>query len=166
MKLDQASSRRVLARVENIPGFGWKAWQPAPLHDPVTGAEAAGGQLLLANSLVTVELSPADGTFSVNGIPGFNRLVDSGDHGDTYNYSPPEHDLVVETPAWTALSLLESGPVRAVAVAKRTYIWPEAIDDNRRARIGEREVVVTSRVELRAGERLVRRHDALREHLP
>ncbi|HLN04854.1 MAG TPA: hypothetical protein VK217_01145, partial [Acidimicrobiales bacterium] len=30
VKLHQASSRRVLARVEDIPGFGWKAWKPAP----------------------------------------------------------------------------------------------------------------------------------------
>jgi len=156
VKLDQASSRRVLARVEDIPGFGWKAWQPEPLDDPVKGTEAADGRLVLANSLVTVAISPADGTFSVNGIPGFNRLVDSGDHGDTYNYSPPEHDIVVDTPEWVSLSLIESGPVRAAAVVKRMYRWPEKVEDSRRARIGEREVVVTSRIELRAGELLVR----------
>ena len=156
VKLDQASSRRVLVRVEDIPGFGWKAWQAAQLEDPVSGTEADDGRLVLANSLVSVALSPTDGCFSVNGVPGFNRLVDSGDHGDTYNYSPPEHDLVVDRPEWVAASLVESGPVRAVAVVKRTYRWPEAIDDSRRARIGEREVVVTSRIELRAGERLVR----------
>ena len=89
-------------------------------------------------------------------MPGFNRLVDSGDHGDTYNYSPPEHDVVVDTPEWVAVSLLESGPVRAVALAKRMYRWPESVDEGRRARIGEREVVVTSRIELRAGEPLIR----------
>jgi mannosylglycerate hydrolase len=156
VKLDQASSRRVLARVEDIPGFGWKAWQPGALLDPVGVTETAEGELVLANSLVTVTLSPADGSFSVNGLRGFNRLVDSGDHGDTYNYSPPEHDIVVDTPAWVAISLVESGPVRAAVVAKRTYRWPESIDEGRRARIGEREVHVTSRVELRAGEPLVR----------
>jgi hypothetical protein len=156
VKLDQASSRRVLVRVEDIPGFGWKAWQAAPLGDPVTAAEDADGRLVLANSLVNVTLSPSDGTFALNGLAGFDRLVESGDFGDTYNYSPPEHDLVVDTPERVRLSLVESGPVRAVAIAERTYRWPERIDQARRARTGEREVVVSSRIELRAGEQLVR----------
>jgi hypothetical protein len=156
VRLDQASSRRVLVRVEDIPSFGWKAWQPLPLRDPVTTIEEADGRLVLANSLVTVTLSPTVGTFDVNGLPGFNRLIDSGDFGDTYNYSPPEHDLVVDTPVWTTLSLVESGPVRAVAVAERMYRWPERIDEHQRARTGEREVVVSSRIEVRSGESMVR----------
>jgi hypothetical protein len=156
VKLDQASSRRVLARVEDVPGFGWKAWQPLALRDPVAATEEADGRLVLANSLVAVTLSPADGTFDLNGVPGFNRLVDSGDFGDTYNYSPPEHDLVVDAPVWTTLSLIESGPVRATAVVERMYRWPETIDEGRRARTGEREVVVSSLVDVRAGESIVR----------
>ena len=156
VKLDQATSRRILVRVEDVPGFGWKAWRPQPLRDPVRVFEEDDGRLVLVNSLVKVVLSPADGTFSVNGMPGFNRLVDSGDHGDTYNYSPPEHDLLVDEPEWAAISLVESGPVRAIALAKRSYRWPEQIDHDGRVRSGEREVVVTSHLELRAGEPLVR----------
>ena len=34
VRLDQASSRRVLGRVKDVPGFGWKAWLPAPLTRP------------------------------------------------------------------------------------------------------------------------------------
>ena len=156
VNLDQASSRRVLVRVADVPGFGWKAWQSAPLDDPVTAAKEADGGLVLANSLVSVTLSPSDGTFSVDGIPGFNRLVDSGDFGDTYNYSPPEHDLVVDAPERVTLTLVESGPVRAVAVAERMYRWPEKIDEGRRSRTGEQEVVVSSRIDVRAGEAMVR----------
>ena len=111
---------------------------------------------MLANSLVAVTLSPTDGTFEVNGVPGFNRLIDSGDFGDTYNYSPPEHDLVVDTPVWTTLSLIESGPVRAVAIVERMYRWPERIDEGRRARTGEQEVVVSSLIDVRASEAIVR----------
>ena len=156
VKLDQASSRRVLARVEDIPSFGWKAWQPLPLRDPVVATEEADGRLVLANSLVAVTVSPTDGTFDLNGVAGFNRLVDSGDFGDTYNYSPPEHDIVVDTPVWVTLSLIESGPVRAVAVVERMYRWPERIDEARRARTGEQEVVVSSLIDVRAGEAMVR----------
>ena len=70
VRLDQASSRRVLVRVEDVPGFGWKAWQPAPLRDPVDASTEADGRVVLANSLVTVELSPTDGTFALDGSAG------------------------------------------------------------------------------------------------
>jgi hypothetical protein len=156
VRLDQASSRRVLARIEDVPGFGWKAWQPGALADPVMVTREADGGLGLANSLVSVAVSPHDGTFCLDGLAGFNRLVDSGDFGDTYNYSPPERDLVVDAPSAVSISLAEAGPVRAVAVVERTFRWPERIDEARRARAGEREVIVRSRVELRAGEQLVR----------
>jgi hypothetical protein len=156
VKLDQASSRRLLARVEDVPGFGWKAWQPGALADPVSATEEADGRLTLANSRVSVSVSPEDGTFALDGVSGFNKLIDSGDFGDTYNYSPPEHDIVVDTPERVVLSLLERGPVRAVALVERTYRWPERIDEARRSRSGEREVQVSSRIELRAGEQLVR----------
>ncbi len=155
VRLDQASSRRVLVRVEDVPGFGWKAWSPAPLADPVTATTGSDGTLV-SNSLVRLEISPLDGTFALNGLAGFNKLIDSGDFGDTYNYSPPEHDLVVDAPEHVDLSLIESGPVRAVALVERTYRWPQHIDEARRARSGERAVVVSSRIEVRAGEQLVR----------
>jgi alpha-mannosidase len=36
------------------------------------------------------------------------------------------------------------------------YSWPEKIDEGRRGRVGGREVVVSSRIDVRSGERLVR----------
>jgi hypothetical protein len=156
VNLDQASSRRVLVRVKDVPSFGWKALQAGPLDDPVTTTEEADGHVVLNNSLVTVRVSPTDGSFSLNGVPGFDRLVDSGDFGDTYNYSPPEHNTFVEMPERVTVSVIESGPVRAVAVTERAYLWPEGIDEIKRGRSGEREVIVTSRIDVRAGEALVR----------
>ena len=156
VRLDQASSRRVLVRVDDVPGYGWKAWRPSELKDPVAASTEADGRVVLANSLVSVEMSPLEGTFSIDGLPGFNRLVEGGDFGDTYNYSPPEHDLVTDKPERVVLSVEEHGPVRAVAMVERTYRWPERIEEAERARAGEREVVVSSRVEVRAGEQLVR----------
>ncbi len=166
VRLDQASSRRVLARIEDVPGFGWKAWQPGALADPVMVTREADGGLGLANSLVSVAVSPHDGTFCLDGLAGFNRLVDSGDFGDTYNYSPPERDLVVDAPSAVSVSLAEAGPVRAVAVVERTYRWPERIDEARprpggRAR-GHR--ALPGRASRRGTARP--RHDELRQHLP
>ena len=52
----------------------------------------------MANGLVTVVVDGNDGTFSVDGVAGYGKLVDGGDHGDSYNYSPPAGDAVVDTP--------------------------------------------------------------------
>ena len=78
VKLDQASSRRVLARVDDVPSFGWKAWQPAPLRDPVAASVEPDGRVVLSNSLVTVELSPEDGTFAVDAIRGLQQARGRG----------------------------------------------------------------------------------------
>ena len=112
----------------------------------------------MANELVTVEVDPKTGTFAVDGLAGFDRLVDGGDHGDTYNYSPPEHDTVVDTPEAVSVEVVEAGPVRARLRVRRTFRWPERVDDHSRARVGERRVAVATDLELRAGERLVRVH--------
>ena len=61
--------------------------EPADLASvAVTGADEAP---TIANGLVTVEVDPATGTFSLDGTAGLGQLVDDGDAGDTYNYSPP-----------------------------------------------------------------------------
>lgn len=162
VRLAHSASRRLLVRLEDVPAMGWKRYEPAPLANPVAATTTPEGAIRLENGLVTVEVDPSDGTFALSGgtftpLSGFNRLVDEGDHGDTYNYSPPEHDVVVDTPLHTEISLREGGPVRAVVDVVRTYAWPDHLDDLARARSPEtREVVVSGTVELRAGETLVR----------
>ncbi|HUD16093.1 MAG TPA: glycoside hydrolase family 38 C-terminal domain-containing protein, partial [Acidimicrobiales bacterium] len=182
IRIDQPPIRRVLARVTDVPGFGWSECVPAALAHPVTvtegvrvgeGEEAA--PVVLANGLVTVTVDPSSGTFAVDGVTGFGRLVDGGDHGDSYNYSPPLRDTLVDTPDSVSVVVAESGPVRARAVIRARYTWPEYVDGNSRTRTGERMVEVTTTVELRAEERIVRvvtrfvnpsRDHRLRVHLP
>ena len=108
--------RTVLARVEDVPGYGWAAWDPAaPTAAPVTV-----GGLTLANGIVTVEVDEADGTFRVDGHGPLGRLVDDGDAGDTYNWSPPNHDTFVDAPSSISVSVGETGPVRSSAAWART----------------------------------------------
>jgi mannosylglycerate hydrolase len=175
VRLAHSASRRLLVRADEVPGFGWKRYEPGPLSHPVSVETGSDGAVRLTNGLVTVDIDPADGTFAVDGTAGFNRLVDCGDHGDTYNYSPPEHDVIVDTPLRSEISVREHGPVRASVDVVRTYSFPEHIDDSARSRVGEREVVVHGTVELRAGEKLVRvsssfenpcRDHRLRAHFP
>ena len=154
VRIDQPPARRVLARAARVPGYGWAAWEPQPLDvPPVTSVGAA-----MDNGLVRVEVDAGSGTFAVDGLAGFDRLVDGGDHGDTYNWSPPEHDTVVDRPESVTVDAIESGPLRARLRVRREFVWPERIDDTARARVGGRRVEVTTVVEVRAGERLVRVH--------
>ncbi len=173
LTLDQPPVRRILAR-QDVPGFGWAHFIPAQLAHPVQVTNEPGG-VVLTNGRITVAIDPVDGTFSVDGVTGFGRLVDSGDFGDTYNYSPPSIDSVVDTPTAVVVSVGDQGPVRATASVTTTYAWPERVDDNTNARVGRRDVEVTTTLELRADESAVRVHTEfvnpsrdhrLRVHLP
>ena len=172
---DQPPVRRVLARQQSVPGFGWGGFAPADLSHPVRLEGDPSTGLTLTNGMVTVVADPASGTFALDGVPGYGRLVDGGDHGDTYNYSPPTTDSIVDVPDSVVLVPGESGPVRATLDIVATYTWPEYVDGSAHARAGSKDVVVTTSLEVRADEPTVRvrirftnpsRDHRLRVHLP
>jgi len=163
------ASQEVLLRTGEIPGFGWRGLAPADLGEHAVRAEGTG----LTNGLVTVEVDKADGTFSLNGVAGYGRLVDDGDEGDTYNWSPPAEDVVVQRPDHVEATVAEAGPVRGRLEIVRTYRLPRRVEDHRR--VGEVVTEVRTTVEVHAGEDLVRVHveldnrsedHRLRIHLP
>ncbi|KAB8197050.1 alpha-mannosidase [Nonomuraea phyllanthi] len=146
-------------------------------HDPACpngpGAAVApvrGDGNVLDNGLLRVEIAE-DGTLTLTGrdgttVTGAGRVVDGGDVGDTYNYAPPAGDLIVSEPSSVETELICSGPVLAAVDVRRAYRWPasgEGIDGAPElpapARSSRTEdAVVTTRVELRAGEPYVRLH--------
>lgn len=147
VRVRQAPGRKVLARVEAVPGYGWQAWTPttpgATTPAPVSSTD---DDQRLTNGLVTV------------GADSF-RLVDGGDVGDTYNWCPPDGDVPTEL-ATTAVTVVETGPLRGRLRIEQT---------------DGADLTVTHLVELRAGETLVRvettidnrrRDHRLRVHLP
>jgi alpha-mannosidase len=102
-------------------------------------------------------------------------LFDGGDLGDSYNYSPPRQDTVVDTPTAVSVRIVESGPVRASAAITATYQWSDHVDGSSQARVGEQHVEIETLLELRADESAVRvttsfvnpsRDHRLRVHLP
>ena len=117
----------------------------------------------LSNGLVTVAVDEPVGTFSLNGRAGYGRLVDGGDLGDSYNYSPPRQDALIDEPISVSTHVLESGPVRARAVVTATYLWPDHVDGSSQARVGEHRVEVRTVLELRADEPVVRVSDVVCE---
>ena len=135
---------------------------------PVAGVRAE--ERALDNGLLRVEVA-ADGTLALTGadgstLTGAGRIVDGGDVGDTYNYAPPAEDRIVSDPVSAELTLVCSGPLVAAFDVRRTYRWPAAgqgiegtpeIPAAARTEATE-EIVVDTRVELRAGEPYVRLH--------
>jgi mannosylglycerate hydrolase len=166
-------SCRSLALTPPVPGFGWTRWEPVAPASPVTPLGPHG----LTNGLVDVEVDPDTGDVRIDGRGGFLRLVDDGDAGDTYNWSPPAHDLVVDAPVSVSIERPEQGPVRGRLVLVRTYRWPERLTgpDGDEARTGEVTTEVRTSLEVLADDPLLRvtvefdhrqRDHRLRLHLP
>ena len=154
MRITQNPTRRLLARLDDVPGFGWRRWTGEPLSTLPVSVD----HTTMRNGLLEVAVDPTNGSLTLNGMPGFDLLVDGGDQGDTYNYSPPDHDVIVDNPSNVMVTVLEEGPVRARIEVVRTFDWPERIDDAKRARVGQTSVDVKTVYDLCAGERMVRVH--------
>lgn len=129
---------------------------PGMAFAPATATAGA-----LSNGLVEVVIAP-DGTLEVTGadgtvLRGVGRLVDGGDRGDSYNYGPPAHDLLVSEPTEVGVELLENGPLRSRVRISRVYAWPAALSPDRDVRAGRTvPTPVETLVELQAGEPFVR----------
>jgi len=159
---------RVAVAVPAVPGFGWRTLRQVAGSGP--GTALAAGPDALANAHLRVDADPRTGTFSVataDGVTvvGAGRLVEGGDGGDTYNYSPPTADRIVDTPSAVTVRVTETGPVRARLEIVATYEWPtHAVGDHRSCTGRSTETVPTevrTTLELRADERFVRVHTEL-----
>ena len=175
IRIDQPPVQRVLVRSEDVPAFGWRPLAPRPLQHPVTVAPRDDGGVTMTNGVCTVEVHAGDGTFSLEAVAGLGRLVDGGDHGDSYNYSPPAQDRLVDTPESVEVAVEEEGPVRGQVRITARYVWPSYVDGASRARTGEEHVTVTTTLQLCAEERHVlattsfvnpSRDHRLRAHFP
>ena len=130
-------------------------------HAPVPETPATATGATLSNGIVSVTVA-IDGTLEVVGtdgtvLRGVGRLVDGGDRGDSYNYAPPAHDLLVDTPAEISVERIEDGPLRSRMLVSRVYHWPTALSSDRDRRDDSAEpTTVETLVEVRAGEPFVR----------
>jgi mannosylglycerate hydrolase len=155
VSMDQPSTRRILARVPEVSGFGWRPLEPAPLAHPVEVSEDE-DTVTVTNGLTRLVVDRRQGTFALEGTAGYGRLVDGGDLGDSYNYSPPRRDSLVDEPESVETQIEERGPVRARVRLRAAYRWPDHVDGTSQARVGEQHVTVDTVVELQADEAAVR----------
>ena len=114
--------RTVLASVP-APPLGWTAVRPVQVRGTVPGPRPEW----------PVELETV------------TRIVRGRDVGDSYNYAPPDdEEVLVDTPVEKRLEVFTDGPLRRLAVLRRTYVWDE------------RHVETQTWFEVRTGEPFVR----------
>ncbi|TLP59935.1 alpha-mannosidase [Microbispora tritici] len=136
--------------------------EPAAVAHPLR-VDPYGFDPVLDNGLLRVSVA-ADGTLSLlaadgTEVHGVGRVVHGGDVGDTYNHAPPPIDRLLDRPVDVSVEEICSGPLTGVYEIVREYDWPAAIGDGTALSgntgwSGGADVrtVVTTRVELRAGE--------------
>ncbi len=181
IRQQRAAVRDVVFAADEVPGFGWRTFRVVEGESPGSAVFAAGN--VLQNEHLEVEVDPVDGTVTISAdgvtVTAANRYVDGGDGGDTYNYSPPTDDMVVDMPESVTVTMTETGPVRARVVVTARYRLPShAIGDERSCARRSDELVaydIRTTYDLRVGERFLRvrteldnrvRDHRLRAHFP
>src|SRR5439155_1556792 len=94
LRLVAAPLRRVLFDTGEIPGFGWATFRAIDGDPPLSQVHALESHGNLVNEHLRVQIDVTTGTYSMRTVDGLHveglgRLVDGGDGGDTYSYSPP-----------------------------------------------------------------------------
>jgi alpha-mannosidase len=155
VSLASKPKQRLLALCNSQPGY---SLVPLSIKTDFikSTAEDMGETTLLKNGFIEVVIDKNNGEFSINTIKGFNKIVDSGDQGDTYNYSPPDMDTLITEPINTGVEIVEKGPVRSIVKIQRTFKIPEYINDFTRKREGEVELKLDTFIELLADEKFLR----------
>lgn len=154
VSVDRVPMQRLLVPTGAIDGLGWSRLRLTPSarsRRPATAAEDR-----LANRHLSVKLE-SDGTITVHyqglAFPELHRLVDEGDAGDEYNFSPVDEAAIVRPErvglAWSA----EAGPHRSALERELFYRLPAALTPDRRRRSEAMvEVPIRQRIALEADQ--------------
>ena len=122
------------------PPLGWAAVKPGQVQGTVPGTRPE----------VTLE----------------TRIVRGKDVGDSYNYAPPQDDVLVDEPSAERIETVEDGPLRQVRVLHRTYVWDgETVETRTRLEQHAHEPFVRIRIDFAnpCENQRVRVHVPLRE---
>jgi alpha-mannosidase len=131
---DEVEWHRVVVYARDLPPLGVAAWsvgeagalarrrgKPPPSSDPVIveAAEMHNAQLWLrveaGGSFVVLDRASGES------YHGLGVLEDNGDAGDSYTYSAPGRDRVVDAPDEVAASVVHGGPLRGTLEILRRY---------------------------------------------
>ncbi|MCL5962628.1 MAG: hypothetical protein M1358_25510, partial [Chloroflexi bacterium] len=148
----------VLVAPENLPACGYTTLRVSPVDAPAVAAtDITVGADFLENRFARVTIR-CDGTLDLldktTGVAysHLNTFQDEGDVGDEYTYCPPIEDVKISSrECCAAVSLIESGPVRATFEIKTLLYVPSGLSEDRFCRSDERvECPVSTRVSILA----------------
>ena len=133
-----------MARVAAVPGYGWQPFAPAPLAHPVDVSQHDGA-VVLSNGLLDGRGRCRARHLLPQRTAGYGRLVDGGDLGDSYNYSPPRRDALVDAPVSVTVRVRRARPGARPWRITAVYVWPDHVDGSSQERVGEHQVEVETR---------------------
>ena len=150
--------QRLLVPAGRVDGLGWSRLRLTPRAGPRGHAGVSVADERLGNDRLEVQLE-SDGTITARHqdvvYPGLHRLVDEGDAGDEYNFSPVDEDPLTRPErvglAWTA----EGGPLRGALERELIYRLPVGLSSDRSRRsdtaveVPVRQRITLERVEAR-----------------
>jgi Glycosyl hydrolases family 38 N-terminal domain/Alpha mannosidase middle domain len=144
LRREDAAKRTVVATIP-APPLGWRSVRPVR-----GGSDPSFETALIRDTNVAM----------------LTRIVRGKDVGDSYNYAPPDDDVLVEEPVDRRLELVEGGPLRRVQILHRTYVWDgKRVETKTRAEQRANEPFVRFRIDFDnpCDDQRVRVHVPLRE---
>lgn len=161
LSVTRAGSLRVLARVRDVPGYGWamlERCQAAPTESVSRVAVTRDGRAVIVdNGILNACVDLATGDLTVGGVPGLNAICEEPDAGDAYNFAPLPGETAQSQPYEVDVEVTETGPLRGRVRVSRTYTWgsspPAVAADERRP---GKSIKVVSQIEVRCDEKVVR----------
>ncbi|MBI3005994.1 MAG: hypothetical protein HYY49_11365, partial [Ignavibacteriales bacterium] len=143
----------ILVSAEKVPAMGWKGFKIIRTGAPVQFHQSVHvGENFLENDFLKVEIS-SDGALRIldkqtkASYEPMNIFEDSGDVGDEYSYSYPEHDERVESTQFQpVIHVIERRSVRASIQIDQTMVVPASASSDERSRSSEKTELGVSTV--------------------
>jgi hypothetical protein len=140
-----------------VPAYGYKTF--GVIYGKPSRPRRPRPAQAIENDYFRVEASTLDGTISLTDkasgltLDGLNRFVDGGDCGDEYNYCPPTHDELVDSPRRPPrIRLVEDGPARFTLEVALDYSLPQGLTTDGEGRAHRRRTCrIVSRASIYAG---------------
>lgn len=157
--------RKLACKLPAVPPLGWGAFRPvktvaAELSPMPSDLKVKRDGRVLESKDLRLEVND-DGTVNLLGenlvFSNGGRIVDGGEWGDTYNYSPPATDSLVAEASEVTITEGFDGPVVASIEVRRRFALPVACEpDGSRRSASTIDTEIIDSYELRTGEPYVR----------